>query len=123
MTQLQRAIKRPKAIHVLPLTPVAEHCPVDALPGARNLPQRLPVDPAQGGRIVNILMARAEHELSGGFHQHRSGHTAETLKQGKKVSTHTVVYTVKRAVTGGNDVAPVMTEFEDTMASEVNDGA
>lgn len=48
-------------VHMLRLTPVAEHLPVDVIRRARNVPPRLPVDPAEDGEVLNNIMTRARH--------------------------------------------------------------
>lgn len=90
------------AEHLLPLTPVAEHFPVDVLRRVGNVPTIILVDPAEDDRVLNSLMPRAQHQSPGGFHQHRPRHTAESLEESMKVTMRAAVHEdAKRVVMRG----------------------
>lgn len=103
-------------------TQVADHYFADASRRVRNVPSRLSMDP--DGKMLNNLLIPTEHQFSGGYYQHMSGHTAEAWEEVIDLVMCNYVHDkAKRAAIMENYVALVMTELSDMVVSEATDEA
>lgn len=74
---------------------------------------------AQDVRVLNNLVTRADHQLSSGFHQHRSPCTVEALQEGMKTIMRTTVHKEANIVEmREKEVGLDMTECANMVVSE-----